>query len=420
MPNRCRSVDSAGHEEEHHDDDDDDDDLLLPLLLLLMMMIEAMMIVERSKQLTATLIYCAARVQLWRRFRDLSVEEYRRIYARLGISFDEYSGEALYSDAARDIGRGVWRDARLDLRDDHGAQMLDFPAGPTPAMLARSNGTSTYVARDIAALLERCERLNPTRMLYVVGHEQRLHFQQVFAASARFNDASASPAALAKYIAGCEHVPFGPVRGMSTRRGEVVFLEDILQDAQEKMREWLLAKRPDSSGQCVEDVEETSRVLGLSAVVVQDQSSQRMTGYTFDWERILKASRDTGPLLQFAHARLCGIARHSGLQLSSADVLALPAVAAQHLSEPTAHALITAIAAYPDVVERAAEEREPHIVVQHLFKLMHAATAALHDLRVRGEPDETTRAARAALFLTAQRTLSAGLQLLGLEARERV
>lgn len=242
----------------------------------------------------------AAALHQWRHFRALSVAEYERMYARLRVRFDEYSGESCYPRRSVAETLAVLRGAGVVADDPSGATLLRH-AGTEPAaapVLCRDDGSPTYLARDICAAADRYARLQPKLMLYVVGRTQQRHLADVFDALRR--------GGLRHVADTCEHVSFGMVRGMRSRSGDVVLLDDILDQAKQYMRKWLEERREQKSVHLLAaDPDAISETAALSGIVVQDLRSRRDVDYSFDWQRMLRPDGDTGPYLQYAHARSC-------------------------------------------------------------------------------------------------------------------
>ena len=346
-------------------------------------------------------------VDTWRTVRELSLTEYERTYRRLGVAFDAVEGESQYSQGAVQVV-GRLDAAGLLRREGNGAAVVDLePEGLGAALVAKADGATLYLSRDVAAAVARQDALRPSKLMYVAGETQRLHFQQLFALLGRLGEPVA---------ARCAHIGFGNIAGMSTRRGTAVFLSELLDEARDRMLEVL--RRSPAKLERIPDPEAVAEALGLSAVVVQDLKSRRGRGYTFDWDRILQAEGDTGPFLQYSHARLASIERAvveggQGTEPASDDDLSL-------LTEPTAARLVLELARWPEVLEAALDTLEPSTVVQYLFGLARASARAHAALRVLGEVDPPRARARLQLFSRTRRVLGHGLELLGLVPQHRV
>eukprot|EP00058_Branchiostoma_floridae_P004828 XP_002590316.1 hypothetical protein BRAFLDRAFT_58413 [Branchiostoma floridae] len=232
---------------------------------------------------------------LWTRFRGLSIEEYSRIYKRLGVQFDEYSGESMYSDRSQQVISQL-REAGLLQTTERGTGVVDLSEDNSMSFystVTRSDGTSLYITRDIAAAVDRYERFKFDRMYYVVDKSQEDHFRQLFKTLEKMGYTWADR---------CHHVKFGRVQGMKTRRGEVVLLEDILNEAQRQMLDNM---QQAATTKHMDNPEEVAETVGITAVQAQDFRGKILSDYKFDWNRALQSKGDTGVFLQYTHARLC-------------------------------------------------------------------------------------------------------------------
>lgn len=280
-----------------------------------------------------------AKAARWHEFRRLSITAYERMYTRLGVNFDVYTGESEY--AAASVAELVTlRQHGLLTSEDNGAEVVDLrTAGLGKAVLKREDGETVYLARDLAAARHR-HTLGFDRLLYVAGSEQKLHFRQLFSMLQLTGNS---------WHKQCQHVAFGLIRGMRTRQGTAVFLDSLLDEARDRMLTIMRATPDKLSHVC--DPEAAADVLGRSAVVVQDLKSRRIKDYTFDQERMLyhQGSRpvpilglqlwpthhivdstthvillyfsavpgDTGPFLQYTHARLITLQAVTGLSVKN-------------------------------------------------------------------------------------------------------
>ena len=339
-------------------------------------------------------------LDLWRRFRDLSILKYREIYARLNVDFDVYSGESFYSEHMKEVIQML--EEKELLREDRGAKIIDLkPYKLTPAVIVKSDGTTLYITRDIAAAIDRKRSYSFDKLCYVTGAGQGVHFAQLFKILELMGF---------DWHRQCEHVNFGMVKGMKTRKGEVVFLEDILNEAKRCMHE--VMQRNQEKYSQVEDPESVSDIVGLSAVLIQDMQARRIKDYEFDWTRITSFEGDTGPYLQFTHARLASIERRQGIAVrGDADV--------NLLTEDVAFEVCEKLARFPEILESAMESLEPCTIVNYLFGLCHSLSAAFDQLWVRGAEPKTAEA-RMLFYWASRMVLHRGLQILGLTPLERM
>ncbi|KAL8698469.1 MAG: hypothetical protein Q9224_001838, partial [Gallowayella concinna] len=349
-----------------------------------------------------------AALATWRRFRDLSIERYKKTYSRLNIRYDVYSGESTVEKERMDHAvKQLEKSGLCEVLQ--GATMVDFTKNPKTqklrkAVVRKKDGSSLYLTRDIGEAFKRVEVYQPDKLVYVVASQQDLHLAQLF----KILELMGHPDVAEK----CQHISFGMVQGMSTRKGTVKFLDDILRDVGEKMHE-VMQKSQVKYGQ-VENPEQTADTLGITAVMVQDMAAGKLiNGYEFSLERMTSFEGDTGPYLQYAHARLCSISRKAGLSagdLESADL--------SLLHEPHAINLVRVLSSWPDVVQNTMKTHEPVTVLSYLFKMTHMISSSYEVLRVVGTEEEVKKA-RMALYEAARQVLNNGMKLLGLSPVER-
>jgi arginyl-tRNA synthetase len=347
---------------------------------------------------------------LWKRMRDLSIVKYKETYARLNIHFDDYSGESqVMEDAMEQVAKEM-AEKKISTESE-GAMIVNFAElipGKEGKRLERpivrkKDGTALYLTRDISELLGRHEKYKFDKMIYVVASAQDLHLKQLFKIIELLGYKDVADK--------CQHINFGLVLGMSTRRGTVKFLDDILRDVADKMHE--VMKKNDDKYSQVENPEETADILGISSVMVQDMSGKRVNNYKFDMETMTSFEGDTGPYLQYAHARICSIERRAALskeELASADL--------SLLTEPHAVNLVRLLAQWPDVVQTVLKTYEPTNILTYLFKMTHVLSGSYDHLRIVGSEPEIKKA-RMALYDAARIVLANGMRLLGLDPVER-
>jgi arginyl-tRNA synthetase len=348
---------------------------------------------------------------IWKRFRDLSIEKYKQTYARLNIRYDYYSGESQVQKHYMDDAAKRLRETGVS-SESEGAVVVDLTKDPKTkklgkALVQKRDGSSLYLTRDIGEAVKRHEVYKFDKMIYVVASQQDLHLAQLFKILELMGHDDISRK--------CVHVNFGMVLGMSTRKGTVKFLDDILRDVGEHMHE--VMKKNDSKYQQVEDPVQTADTLGITAVMVQDMSGKRVNNYEFSLERMTSFEGDTGPYLQYAHARLCSITRKAAIppaELLTADLGLLTADAAT----PHALNLVRALASWPDVLQNALKTLEPVTVLAYLFKMTHMLSSSYDVLRVVGSEREVMKA-RMALYESARVVLNSGMRVLGLNPVER-
>ena len=342
---------------------------------------------------------------LWQRFRDISLAEFERIYELLGVRFDSYAGESFYEDKMPAAIR-LCEEKGVAETGEGGALIVDFKRHgvdlPT-VVLRKSDGATVYITRDVAALLYRFETYDPARVIYVHGAPQRDHFQQLFAIIKLLGLPSER----------CAFAPFGHVLGMSTREGTAILLDEVLGRAISLAREEVLKRDPEANDA---EVERTARAVGVGAVIFADLKNKRTKNIEFDWERLVRFDGETGPYLQYTHARLAAILRN----LAELGVEVRAEVDFSLLTEPETLAVLRAIEAFPRKIELAARELEPSLVSQHLLDLASALNAFYQKHRVKDAPTPELRAARALLVEATRRVLAIGLRLLGIAAPDKM
>jgi len=339
---------------------------------------------------------------VWNRFRDLSIADLNKTFARLNIKFDVISGESQMNQEIADEAMKTLREKGL-LVEDAGAQIVPLKEyGLTNAILKKSDDTTLYLTRDLAAAIERYNQFKFDKMFYVVSAQQSLHFQQLFKTLELMGYTWAK---------NCVHIPFGMVKGMSTRKGTAVFLDDILGEAQQTMLNTMKANAA-KLGELDTEPEAVADVIGVSAVVAQDFSARRIKDYDFEWARMTSFEGHTGPYLEYAHARLCSVERKCGFPLNPAADLSL-------VTEPEAANLLLEIARFPEVVKSALESLEPVTILTYLFDLSHAISVAHSVLWVK-DRERPLAEARLLVYHAARVTLGNGLRLLGLTPLERM
>ena len=339
--------------------------------------------------------------ELWQWFRDESLKEFARVYDLLDIEFDSYNGESFYSDKM-DRVIDIIKDKGL-LEESQGTNIVDLEAyNMPPALITKNDGSTLYMTRDLAAALYRKENYNFEKCIYVVGSQQALHFQQLFKVLELMGF---------EWSKDLIHVPFGMVAleegTMSTRKGRVVFLEDVLKQAIEKTKETMLAKNPNAL-----NVEEIAKQVGVGAVVFQELSNSRIKDYTFSWSRTLSFEGETGPYVQYTHARCCAVLR-------KAEEEATTDINYELLNDVDSAEVLKVIASFNKTIVNAMKKNEPHIITRFVLDLAQAFNKFYHDNAILVE-DTELRKARLALVAATRQALENGLKLLGMQAPERM
>ena len=347
-------------------------------------------------------------VELWQWFREESLKEFQRVYDMLGIEFDSYNGESFYSDKMPRFEKEL-SDKGL-LQESNGAQVVDLEEYKLgTALIKKSDGSSLYITRDIAAAVYRKENYDFYKNIYVVATQQNLHFQQLFKILELMGYDWANQ---------CVHVPFGMVRleegTMSTRHGRVVFLEDVLNGAIEKTREIIEEKNPN-----IENLEEITSQVGIGAVVFNELSNNRIKDYTFKWDQILNFDGETGPYVQYTHARCASLLRKAGEDIVVKAQDPKNVDFALLAKSDSAYELTKLIYAFPGVVEQAGEKYEPSIITRHIIDIAQCFNKFYHDEHIIVD-DEVEKTSKIALVIATKRVIATGIGLLGMKAPERM
>jgi arginyl-tRNA synthetase len=375
----------------------------------------------------------AEETELWQWFREESLKEFGRVYKMLGIEFDSYAGESFYSDKMDRVIKELEEKALLEESD--GAQIVDLDEyNLGKALIKKSDGSTLYITRDIAAAIYRKDTYDFYKNLYIVASQQNLHFQQWKQVLKRMGY---------QWSDDCVHIPFGLVSlddgTMSTREGRVVFLEDVLTKAVERTREIVVEKDVNT-----DDVDETARQVGIGAVIFNELHNNRIKDYVFSWDKVLNFDGETGPYVQYVHARAASVLRKASApssgetaQSQTTQPQATQAEAAQpssrqssfrqrsndfdasYLTGDSAFALAKALYGFPNAVLEAGEKYEPSIVTRHIVDVAQAFNRFYHDEQVL-VADAAEREAKLALVFATKQTIATGLRLLGVEAPDKM
>ena len=344
-------------------------------------------------------------VELWQWFRDESLKEFNRVYDMLGITFDSYKGESFYSDKMQRFVDELKEKGLLE--EDKGANIVRLDDyGLPPALITKSDGSTLYITRDIAAAVYRKETYDFYKNLYIVASQQNLHFQQWIKIVELLGY---------DWAKDCVHIPFGLVSmeegTMSTREGRVIFLEDVLNKAVEQTRKIIEEKNVNT-----ENIDQTAKDVGIGAVVFNELSNYRIKDYVFSWDKVLNFEGETGPYVQYTHARACSILRNAGEDAVNA---AEAGFGAKYITGESAHELIKLLYALPDVIIEAGDKYEPSVVTRHIVDIAQAFNKFYHDEHILVD-NEDEKAAKLALVIAAKAAIKNGLGLLGMKAPEKM
>ncbi len=340
-------------------------------------------------------------VRLWEWFREVSLDEFNRVYNMLDITFDSFTGESFYSDKMPAVVSMM--EEKGIMEKSKGADIVDLePFGMPPALIKKGDGSTLYITRDLAAAIYRKETYDFYKNIYVVGSQQILHFQQLKKILHLMD---------LEWEKDCVHVPFGMVSledgTMSTREGRVVFLEDVLNKAIEKTKDIINEKNPD-----LENLDEVAKQVGIGAVIFEELSNNRIKDYTFTWDKVLNFEGETGPYVQYTHARAASVLRRAGIDIDNKFKPEL-------LIDDITLEVLRQIQQFPEIIRDAQRKNEPSIVTRHIIDIAQAFNRFYHEHPILVE-DEELRKARLAVVFAVKQVISIGLGLLGIQAPERM
>ena len=339
--------------------------------------------------------------ELWVKMKDGTIREVKVTYARMGIDFDSWAGESFYEDKMPAIISELREKGISKL--DHGAEIVDLSEwNMPPCIIVKSDGSTIYATRDIAAACYRKQTYDFAKSLYVVAYQQDLHFRQFFKVLELMGR---------DWVKDCVHVNFGMVSmedaSFSTRSGNILYLDDILQAAVDKTYAIICEKSPD-----LEDKHAAAEAVGVGAILWSVLYNNRIKDVSFTWDKILNFDGETAPYVQYTHARCCSVLRKAeGFDRSAPD--------ASLLDDPYSQALLKALAAFPEAVQSAADKYEPYVVSRAVVSIAAAFNKFYYEQRIMAD-DPAVKAARLALTDATRQVLKNGLNLLGIAAPERM
>lgn len=341
----------------------------------------------------------AEATHLWEWFRSESLKLFMKIYDLLDIDFDSFNGEAFYNDKMDEVVQ-MLEDKHL-LQESKGAEIIDLEKYDlNPALIKKTDGATLYITRDLAAAIYRKRTYNFVQSLYVVGNEQQNHFKQLKAVLKEMGF---------DWSDNIHHIPFGLItqggRKLSTREGRIILLENVLNDAIELARKQIDEKNPD-----LPNADEVAKEVGVGAVVFHDLKNERLNNFDFDLAEVVRFEGETGPYVQYAHARAESILRKAGQpNLRHAD---------KSLTDPNAWSIIKTLGQYKDIIQRAAREYEPSVVAKYAIQLSKDFNQYYAHSKILVEDDE--KMARLALVQAVSEVLKSALALLGVKAPDEM
>lgn len=335
-------------------------------------------------------------VKLWQWFREVSLEDFKRIYKELGVGFDSYNGEAFFNDKMQPVIDEL-KDKGL-LHESRGAQVVDMGEDENPAIIVKSDGTSIYLTRDLAAAEWRMKEYNFVKMLYVVGNEQAQHFVELKTVLKKMGY---------DWSDEIHHIPFGLItqggKKLSTRKGNVVFLDQVLKDAVNLAKEQIEQKNPNLA-----DKDQVAHDVGVGAVVFHDLKNDRLDNFDFDLQEVVRFEGDTGPYVQYTNARAQSVLRKAAAKGEK------PSLDNIDLSDDWSFDVAKALADFPRIVARSSEKFEPSIIAKYALDLAKKFNKYYANVKILTEDDQLS--ARLALVEATSIVLTEALRLLGVNA----
>lgn len=345
--------------------------------------------------------YC---VDLWNRFKDLSLKEFQKVYELLGSKFDSWNGEAFYSDKMSEIVELLEKSGKLV--ESEGARIIDLEdKGMAPCIIEKSNGSSTYATRDLAAIMYRARTYDFDKAIYLTSYEQVLHFKQVFETAKLLGLDE-------KYINGLEHAPFGMVLlktgKMSTREGNVIKLEELLNEAISRAMKIIEEKNPD-----LQNKEEIAKRVGIGAVIFNDLANNRVKDEIFDWDTILNFQGETGPYIQYTYVRTKSVIEKTG------GIPDINDVKINYLLDDASSRILKLIYNFEDILIQVTDKNEPSILSRYLIDVAKAYSNFYNENKIIGD-DKDVQNARVYLTYAVGKVLKVGAGLLGIEMPDKM
>ena len=345
--------------------------------------------------------YCT---KLWQKFRDLSLKEFQKVYDLLDVHFESSNGEAFYSDKMPEIVQILEKTGKLV--ESEGARVINLDEyNIPPCIIEKTNGSTTYATRDLAAIMYRARTYNYDKALYVTSYEQNLHFKQVFETAKLLGLDK-------KYTDGLEHIPFGMVQlktgKMSTREGNIIKLEELLNEAITRASKIIEEKNSN-----LENKEEVAKKVGIGAVIFNDLYNSRIKDEIFDWDIMLNFNGETGPYLQYMYVRTNSV-------LEKANKLPnIQNVKIELLNDNASIYLIKEMYNFENIVKQSAEKNEPYIISRYLINIAKAFSSFYNDNKIICD-DADLQNARVYLTYCTNVILKTGASLLGIQMQNKM
>ena len=346
--------------------------------------------------------YC---VEIWKKFRELSLQEFQKVYDLLGSKFDSWNGESFYSDKMPEVIEILEKTGKLV--ESQGAKIIDLEDKGinTPCIIEKTNGSTTYATRDLAAIMYRAKTYNFDKALYVTSYEQTLHFKQVFEVAKLLGLDE-------KFTDGLEHVSFGmvllPEGKMSTREGNVVKLEDLLNEAISRAEKIIEQKNPE-----LQNKEEVAKKVGIGSVIFNDLSGARIKDEIFDWNTILNFQGETGPYIQYTYVRTRSVLEKAGYLPKVEEVKV------DNLFDEYSLNILKLIYNFEDILIQVTDKNEPSILARYLIDLAKAYSSFYNENKIIVD-DKGVQDSRVYLTYAVSKVLKQGAELLGMQMPEKM
>ena len=345
--------------------------------------------------------YCTS---LWEKFKKLSLKEFSKIYDVLNVKFDSYAGESFYQDKMNEVIDIL--EAKGRITESNGAKIVDLEDRgiSTPCMIQKSDGSTIYATRDLAAILYRARTYDFDKCLYVVAYEQNLHFKQIFEVAKDLVDE--------KYIKGLEHVSYGmvslPTGKMSTRLGNVVKIEELISETINKAKEIIEEKNPS-----LPDKDEVAKKVGVGAIVFNTLASTNIKDQVFDWNVALNFQGETGPYIQYTYVRTRSVLEKIG------EIPELKSIKVEKLMDEYSLNLIELLYNFEDTLKQVTFKNEPGILARYLIDVAKNYSIFYNENKIINE-DKDLQNARVYLTNCVSKVLKQGAYLLGIEMPEKM
>ena len=342
-------------------------------------------------------------INYWKKFREISIKEFERVYKRLDVKFTNIEGESFYNKKSEEIINKI--DKKIGTTQSDGALIIDLSKyDMPPVLLKKTDDTTLYATRDLAAAFDRMDRFNFDESLYVVANQQELHFRQIFKVLDLMG---------CEWVNRCKHIQFGLLHlsdgKMSTREGNVVFLEDVLNKSVELARQAIDDKNPD-----LDNKEEVAESIGVGAIIFGDVSKRRTQDITFKWEEILSFDGETAPYVQYTHARACSILKKTGFCESKIDNLV------DYQPTDIEHDIIKLILEFESKLHESKNDYEPFVLARYVLDLSRAFNKYYYQEKLIDVQNEDERECKLALVYSVKETIKAVLSIMGIRSPERM